>query len=102
MQSCSIHIGSGISTEPTQEQMDQPILETSVTCITRHTEAPKSSHTLTLLARFGPHRHTLHEAFMESCRPYAEDDAALSEWTYNVLVNALIRLSTLPDEEMEP
>ena len=31
MQSHNKHNGSGISTEPTQEYMDQPILETSMT-----------------------------------------------------------------------
>ena len=39
--------GSGMYTEPTQEYMDQPILATTMTCISGHTVARKSSHTLT-------------------------------------------------------
>ena len=55
-----------------------------------------------LLAKFGPHRDALQDAFTETCCPSLEDDAVISEWTYNFLVDALIRLSTIPDEEMEP
>jgi len=55
-----------------------------------------------LLAKFGPHLDALQDAFTESCCPSLEDDAVISEWTYNVLVDALIRLSTIPDEEIEP
>ena len=42
----------------------------------------------------------LQDAFAESCPPSLEDNAAIAEWTYNVLVDALIRLSTIPDEKM--
>ena len=50
-----------------------------------------------LLAKFGPHRDALQDAFTESCPPSLEDNAVIAEWTYNVLVAALIRLSTIPD-----
>ena len=55
-----------------------------------------------LLAKFGPHRDALQDAFTESCPPSLEDNAVIAEWTYNVLVDALIRLSTIPDEKMGP
>ena len=34
--------------------------------------------------------------------PSLEDNAVIAEWTYNVLVDALIRISTVPDEDMKP
>ncbi|MFM7987276.1 MAG: hypothetical protein ACKPKO_48980, partial [Candidatus Fonsibacter sp.] len=55
-----------------------------------------------LLATFRPHRDALQEAFVDSCHPSLVDKAVVAEWTYNVIVDALIRLSTVPTEEMEP
>ena len=55
-----------------------------------------------LLAKFGPHRDALQDAFIESCRPSLEDNAVIAEWTYNALVDALVRLSATPDEKMGP
>ena len=34
--------------------------------------------------------------------PSLEDNAVIAECTYNVLVDALIRMSTIPDEDMKP
>ena len=34
--------------------------------------------------------------------PSLEDNAVIAEWTYNVLVDALTRISTIPNEEMKP
>ena len=44
----------------------------------------------------------LQDAFTESCPPSLEDNAVIAEWTCHVLVDALIRLSTIPDEKMGP
>ena len=41
-------------------------------------------------------------AFTYSCRPSLEDNTVIAEWTYNVLVDALIRIIIIPDEDMKP
>ena len=55
-----------------------------------------------LLAKFGPHRDDLQDAFIHSCHPSLEDNEAIAKWTCNVLVDALIRIITIPDEDMKP
>ena len=55
-----------------------------------------------LLAKFGPHWDALQYAFTHSCRPSLEDNAVIAEWTCNVLLDALIRMITIPDEDMKP
>ena len=42
------------------------------------------------------------DAFTYFCCPSLEDNTVIAEWTYNVLVGALIRISTIPDEDMKP
>ena len=44
----------------------------------------------------------LQDAFNQSGRPSLEDNAAIAAWTYNVLVDALIRISTVPAHDMKP
>ena len=44
----------------------------------------------------------LQYAFIHSCHPSLEDNEVIAKWTYNVLVDALIRISTIPDAEMKP
>ena len=44
----------------------------------------------------------LQDAVTYFWHPMLEDDAVIAEWTYNVLVDALIRLSTIPDEKIGP
>ena len=44
----------------------------------------------------------LQYAFTHSRHPALEDNAVIAEWTYNVLVDALIRISTIPDKDMKP
>ena len=55
-----------------------------------------------LLAKFGPHRDALQYAFIHSCNPSLEDNEVIAKWTYNVLVDALIRISAIPDAAMKP
>ena len=44
----------------------------------------------------------LQYAFTHSCRPFTGMHAVIAKWTYNVLVDALIRIRTIPDDDMKP
>ena len=44
----------------------------------------------------------LQYAFIHSCHPSLEDNEIIAKWTYNVLVDALIRVSTIPTEDTKP
>jgi L,D-peptidoglycan transpeptidase YkuD (ErfK/YbiS/YcfS/YnhG family) len=52
-----------------------------------------------LLSPFLPGLSTL---LITCVKPLAWWIASVADWTYNVLVDALFRRSTIPDEDMEP
>ena len=54
------------------------------------------------LVKSGPHRDALQDAFVHSCQSSLEENEVIEKWTYNVLVDALIRISSIPDAEMKP
>ena len=55
---------------------------------------------LMLLAKFGPHRDALSHAFLHTPKP--EQDALDLKWTYDVIVAALVALSSMDAKVMDP
>lgn len=55
---------------------------------------------LTLLAKFGPHRDALHDAFLST--PKLVRDHLNLKWTYKVIVAALVALSSIDADLMDP
>ena len=53
-----------------------------------------------LLAKFGPHRDALDDAFLHT--PKQEQDALDLKWTYDVIVAALVALSSMDTKVMDP
>ena len=53
-----------------------------------------------LLAKFGPHRDALHHAFLHT--PKQEQNALDLKWTYDVIVAALVALSSMDTKVMDP
>ena len=52
-----------------------------------------------MLAKYGPHRDALHDAFLKVPKP--NDDPAQLEWTYHVIVAALVALSCIDSSIMD-
>ena len=53
-----------------------------------------------LLAKYGPHRDALHDAFMRT--PKLASDPSDIKWTYLVIVAALVSLNCLDDNVLDP
>ena len=53
-----------------------------------------------LLAKLGPHRDALHDAFLST--PKLDRDRFHLKWTYNVIMAALVALSSTDADIMDP